>query len=66
MGAGEWQGQFYGPDADDTDAPGTAAGTFNGVEPGSAYVSGAFGAHGCRMSADVVKVSFYDALALAG
>ena len=45
MGAGEWQGQFYGPDAaDDTVAPSTAAGTFDAVVGDSGYVSGAFGA----------------------
>ena len=41
--AGKWEGTFY--DADGTNAPGTAIGTFDAHDPGgTANISGAFGA----------------------
>ena len=45
LGAGNWQGQFYGPGATPADDhPSTAAGTFDAVVGDVGYVTGAFGA----------------------
>ena len=44
MGAGKWQGSFYGALGTPAAAPGAAAGTFDARVGDSGYVTGAFGA----------------------